>query len=118
MFAAQPLECRHDLEADESVTLVESRGEHVHSLLRRDLRERAGNMPAHPDVLFGIPEEEGERVDDRLAIADERRAGAAFELAISQERDERRDENEVVDALYFAVWTLSIASSATSGAES
>ena len=68
-------------------------------LLRRDLRERAGNVPAHPDVLVGIPEEECQRVDDRLAVADERRAGAALEPAVSQQRDERGDEDEVVDAL-------------------
>ncbi len=99
MFAPQPLERRHHLVADEAVALVERRDEDVDRFLRRDLRERAGNMPAHPDVLFGIPEEEGQRVDDRLAVADERRAGAALEPAVSQERDERGDENEVVDAL-------------------
>ena len=58
-------------------------------------------MAAHPDILFGIPEEEGQRVDDRLAVADERGASAALEPAVSQERDERGDEDEVVDALYF-----------------
>ena len=38
-------------------------------------------------------------VDDRFAVADERHARAALELPVSEQRDERRDENEVVDAL-------------------
>ena len=42
MLAPQPLERRHDLVADEAVALLERGDEHVHRLLRRDLRQRAG----------------------------------------------------------------------------
>ena len=98
VLAAQPFERRHDLVADEAVPLVERRDQDVHRLLRRDLRERAWNVAAHPDVLVLIPQEERERVDDRLAVADEGGAGAALEPAVPEERHERGHEDEVVDA--------------------
>ena len=89
----------------------------VDGLLRRDLRERARNMAAHPDVLLRIPQKERERVDDRFAVGDQRGPGAALEPPVPQERHQRGDEDEVA-TLGPAAWTLSMASSATSGAGS
>jgi hypothetical protein len=37
----------------------------------------------HPDVFFEVAKEEGERIDDRLAVRHESRARAALEAEIS-----------------------------------
>ena len=44
---------------------------------------------------FGVAHEMSERVDHGFAIADQRFARAGLHLAVAQERDQRRDENEV-----------------------
>ncbi len=55
-------------------------------------------MAPHPDVFVSVAHEEGERVDDRFTVADEHRARASLQHAVSEQRDERRNENEVVGA--------------------
>ena len=55
-------------------------------------------MAADPDVLVRIAQEEGEGIDDRLAVGDEGGAGAALEPPVPEERDERGDVDEVVFA--------------------
>ena len=67
--AAQAVEGGDDLVSQEAVRFRERRGQHVHRLLRRDLRERRGDVAADPDVLFRVAHEVGERVDHGLAVA-------------------------------------------------
>ncbi len=72
--------------------------QNVDRLLRRNLGDRPRNVAPHPDVFVSVAHEEGERVDDRFTVADEHRARASLQHAVSQQRDERRNENEVVGA--------------------
>ncbi len=74
---------------------VERRDQHVHRLLRRDARERRRNVAAHPDVLVLDAEEVRERVDDRLAVADQHVARGALQAPVAQQRHQRRHEQEV-----------------------
>jgi hypothetical protein len=52
-------------------------------------------VAADPDVLLLVAHEVGERGDHGLAVAHQDLAGARFQPAVAEQRDERRDEDEV-----------------------
>ena len=93
--APEPIECGNDLESQKAVWLRECGNQDVHRLLRRDLRQGRRNVPPHPDVFFGIAQEMRQDIDHRFPVADEDGARPCLQLAVAQQRDQRRHENEV-----------------------
>jgi hypothetical protein len=93
--APQPFDCRHRLEPDESISVLERGDEHVHGSLRGDQRQRGRDVPAHPDVFVDVAHEICERIDDVFTVVDEHLPCRALEQAVAQQRHQRWNEQEI-----------------------
>ncbi len=83
------------LESQEAVRVVERRDERRHRRRGRQQRQSGRHVPAHPHVLVGIAHEVRQRRHDLVAVANQHLAGVGFQPAVAQQRDQRRDEEEV-----------------------
>ena len=95
VIAHQPLDRRNRLVAEEAVGIAERGDERVHRRLRRDQRQRRGNVPAQPDVLVAVAQRSDRVRHDGLAVADQRVAGVGLQRPMAEQRHQAREKQAV-----------------------
>jgi hypothetical protein len=95
ILATELLDGDDGLVTKKPIGIVEGGDERVHSALRPEQRERGRDVAADPDLLSLIEQRVCERIDDRLAVADERLSRVRLEGTMAEQREQPRHEETV-----------------------